>query len=248
MQKQGTFKVSWEKVGKALAGVLVVAVAAVSLHTLWRDAGRLQASLSYEYLTYPSQFNERISQANDQLKYERLQAGIEAIAQGALAREQVERLVGLAQAPYMQLFAKPFEAGLVDHRTGLVISLHNHGGEPVKDVHIRLPVKGLVQVRDDAGNDTIPEEATTLIDIPAIAPGASSKVWVYFDADYSQVRQAGISIVHADGAADVQVMQQVAGFPAWVARHAQVLVGLLGLSLSALLVLAWSWPRRRAAR
>ncbi|MDF0732677.1 hypothetical protein P0Y43_18480 [Pseudomonas entomophila] len=236
---------SWEKVGKALAGVLVVVAAGFALHALWKDDAKLEAHLSYEYLTYPSQFSERISQANDQLKYERLHAGIEAIAQGALGHEQVDKLVNLAQAPYLQLFAKPFEAGLVDHRTGLVISLHNHGDTPVKDVHIRLPARGLVQVRDDAGNDRIPEATTNLIDIPTITPGGACKVWVYFDADYSQIKQGGISIVHADGKADVQVLRQVMGFQALVARYAQVLVGLLVVLGGAVFVLGW---RLRAVR
>ncbi|MNC60508.1 hypothetical protein D3C75_1103910 [compost metagenome] len=59
-------------------------------------------------------------------------------------------------------------------------------------------------------------------------------MWVYFDADYSQIRQGGISISHADGVADVQVYREFIGFPALVARYSQelmVLLGVLGLSV-----------------
>ena len=236
---------SWEKVGKALAGLLVAAGAVAALYVSFKDEGGLKAYVAYEALTYPSQFNERIGQAREQLKYERLFAGVEAVAKGALNRDQVEALVSQAQAPYMQLFAKPFEAGLVDHRTGLFVTLRNTSDKPVQKVLIRLPAKGLVQVRDDAGDDSIPENATNIIQIPAIEPGGLCRVWVYFDADFSQITQGGISIVHADGPATLQVMREVSGFQALIARYGQVLVGLAVMLGAVVLILAYTCARQR---
>ncbi|EJT84663.1 hypothetical protein PPS11_19059 [Pseudomonas putida S11] len=171
-----------------LLGLMVLLAA----YGLLRGNPRLEASLTYAYLTYPSQFSERITKASEQLKYEQLQGRINAISEGGLSHDQVERLIEMAQAPYAQLFAKPFEAGLVDHRTGLLIELRNRGDAQVRQVKIRLPAKGLVQVRDAAGNDTIVETSTMQADIPTIEPGGVCKVWVYFDADYSQIRQGGV--------------------------------------------------------
>ena len=179
---------SWDKVGKLLVAVLVGLMVLLAAYVLLRGNPRLEASLSYAYLTYPTQFSERISKASEQLKYEQLQGRINSIGQGELSHDQVERLIEMAQAPYAQLFAKPFEAGLVDHRTGLLIELRNSGDAPVREVKIRLPAKGLVQVRDAAGNDTLLETATAQVDIPSIEPGGTCKVWVYFDADYLQIR------------------------------------------------------------
>ena len=227
---------SWEKVGKTLAGVLLVVAIALGLHGWLGEESRLKAYLSYEYLTYPGQFSERISHANDALKFEPLNAEVQAIAQGALSREQTERMVALAQAPYRQLLAKPFEAGLVDHRTGLVISLHNTSQTPLSRVAIRLPVRGLVQVRDEEGQDRLPETAIDRIEIPSIAPGGAVKIWVYFDADYAQVRQGGISITHADGDAEILVWREVVGWQSFFAHYGLLFFSLLTLALIALLI------------
>jgi hypothetical protein len=236
---------SWDITRKRLVATLLVLIAVLLFYMLLKSHARLDASLTYAYLTYPSQFSERISRANEQLKYEQLQPRINRIGQGALNPDQVDRLVELAQAPYAQLFAKPFEAGLVDHRTGLLIDLHSTGDKAVRQVKIRLPAKGLVQVRDAAGNDTLYEASTPLIEIASIEPGGACKVWVYFDADYAQIRQGGISISHADGAADVRVYREFAGFPALVARYSSELVMLLGVLLLGVLGLGACLARRR---
>ncbi|MEN5107377.1 hypothetical protein ABE521_00755 [Pseudomonas sp. TWI672] len=225
---------SWDKIGKLLVALLLGLMVWLVAYVVLKDNARLEASLTYSYLTYPSQFSERISKTNEQLKYERLQPRIASIGQGALSQDQVDRLIDLAQAPYAQLFAKPFEAGLVDHRTGLLIELRNTGHTEVREVKVRLPAKGLVQVRDGSGNDTLYEASTPMVEIPVIKQGRACKVWVYFDADYSQIRQGGISISHADGVADVQVYREFIGFPALVARYSRelmVLLGVLGLSV-----------------
>ena len=236
---------SWDITRKPLAATLLVLIAMLLFYVLFKNNARLDASLTYAYLTYPSQFSERISRANEQLKYEQLQPRIGRIAEGALNPDQVDRLVELAQAPYAQLFAKPFEAGLVDHRTGLLIDLHNSGDTVVRQVKIRLPAKGLVQVRDAAGNDTLYETSTPQVQIASIEAGGVYKVWVYFDADYAQIRQGGISISHADGAADVQVYREFAGFPALVARYSSELVMLLGVLVLGVLGLGACLVRRR---
>ena len=236
---------SWEKVGKALVGVLVVATSVAALYMALKDDSGLEARLTYAYLTYPSQFSERISTANALPKYERLQAQVSAIGKGELNRQQVDKLVELAQAPYLQLFAKPFEAGLVDHRTGLLIELRNKGQAPLKNVHIRLPAKGLVQIRDDAGNDNILQAPTSTLDIDAIGREGACKVWVYFDSDYSLIRQGGISIRHAGGAADVQVYREMVGFSAWVGRYSREVTVLLAVLTVAVLGLGIVILRQR---
>ncbi|MBF8658273.1 MULTISPECIES: hypothetical protein [Pseudomonas] len=236
---------SWDKVGKLLVAVLIGLAALLFVYKAVVGSPRLEASLTYAYLTYPGQFSERISKASEQLKYEQLSARINTIGQGQLSRDQVDRLVEIAQAPYAQLFAKPFEAGLVDHRTGLLIELQNTGNAPVDQVRIRLPSKGLVQIRDSAGNDTLLEAATAQLEIPAIEAGGSSKVWVYFDADYSQIRQSGVGISYAEGTADIQVYQSVTGFPAWVARYSTELMGLLTVLGVSVLALGYACLSRR---
>ena len=236
---------SWDKVGKLLVAVLLGLMVLLAAYGLLRGNPRLEASLTYAYLTYPSQFSERITKASEQLKYEQLQGRINAISEGGLSHDQVERLIEMAQAPYAQLFAKPFEAGLVDHRTGLLIELRNRGDAQVRQVKIRLPAKGLVQVRDAAGNDTIVETSTMQADIPVIEPGGVCKVWVYFDADYSQIRQGGVSISHADGNADIQVYREVIGIPAWVARYSRELMMLLGVLAASVLGLGYACLSRR---
>lgn len=230
---------NWENVGKALAGVLIALVCVTALYFVLKDDARLEAELTYQTLTYPSQFSERISQTNDALKYEQLYDRARSIAGGELSHDQLDKLVDMAQAPYRQLFAKPFEAGLVDHRTGLFITLRNTGDAAVKDVRVRLPAKGLVQVRDEAGNDTLPEAATSSIDIASIAPGAQARIWVYFDADYAQITQAGVRIVHADGEAQMRVFDAFAGHQATIARYADELMIALGWLLLTLLGLGY---------
>ncbi|WDY56072.1 hypothetical protein [Pseudomonas sp. PSKL.D1] len=236
---------SWDKVGKLLVALLLGLMVLLVAYALLKDDARLEASLTYAYLTYPSQFSERISKTNEQLKYEQLQPRINSIGRGELTQDQVDRLIELAQAPYAQLFAKPFEAGLVDHRTGLVIDLRNTGEREVREVKIRLPAKGLVQVRDAQGNDRIIEAPTALVEIPAIEQGGACKVWVYFDADYSQIRQGGTSISHADGVADVQVYREYTGFSALMARYSRELVVLIGVLTFSVLGLAYACLARR---
>ncbi|QHG65842.1 hypothetical protein [Pseudomonas putida] len=236
---------SWDKVGKRLVAMLFGLMVLLVVYGLLKDHPRLDATLTYAYLTYPSQFSERISKANEQLKYEQLQPRINRIGDGALKPYQVDKLIELVQAPYVQLFAKPFEAGLVDHRTGLLIDLRNLGDSDVRAVKIRLPAKGLVQVRDAAGNDTLYEAATAQVEIPAIEQGKACKVWVYFDADYSQIRQGGISVSFAGGEADVRVYREFTGFPALVARYSRELVGLLGVLLLGVLGMGYACLTRR---
>jgi hypothetical protein len=244
---EGTAPLSWDNVGKLLVAMLLGLMVLLVAYVLLKAPPRLDATLTYAYLTYPSQFSERISKANEQLKYELLQPRINSISGGALNQYQVDKLIELAQAPYVQLFAKPFEAGLVDHRTGLLIDLHNRGDSDVREVKIRLPAKGLVQVRDTAGNDTLYEASTAQVVIPAIEQGGECRVWVYFDADYSQIRQGGIGVSFAGGEADVRVYREFTGFPALVARYSRELVGLLGVLLMGVLGMGYACLVRRRA-
>ncbi|MFJ4443524.1 hypothetical protein ACIPZ8_15705 [Pseudomonas sp. NPDC089422] len=236
---------NWDKVGKRLVAMLLGLMVMLVAYGLLKAPPRLEATLTYAYLTYPSQFSERISRANEQLKYEQLQPRVNTISGGTLNPYQVDKLIELAQAPYVQLFAKPFEAGLVDHRTGLLIDLHNRGDSDVREVKIRLPAKGLVQVRDAAGNDTLYEAATAQVQIPAIEKGGECRVWVYFDADYAQIRQGGIAVSFAGGEANVRVYREFTGFPALVARYSSELVGLLGVLLLAVLGMGYACLARR---
>lgn len=58
--------------GKLLVAVLIGLMVLLAAYALLRGNPRLEASLTYAYLTYPSQFSERISKASEQLKYEQL--------------------------------------------------------------------------------------------------------------------------------------------------------------------------------
>lgn len=229
---------SWEKVGKSLVGVLAVLVLVIMGFVLTRGDARLQAYLTYDSLTYPTQFSARISAASEQLKYDVLSRQVQRIGAGALDQDQVAQLVEVSQAPFRQMFAKPFEAGLVDHRTALYIDLNNASEQTVRDIHIRLPAKGLVQVRNDAGDDEVHELPTSAVDIPEITPGGSAKVWVYFDSDYSEIRQGSISIRDAEGKAYLHVYRAFTGLDADVAQYRVPLLWLLGCLLAGVLGLA----------
>ena len=82
---------SWDKVGKLLVAVLIGLAALLFVYKAVMGNPRLEASLTYAYLTYPGQFSERISKASEQLKYEQLSARINTIGQGQLSRDQVDR-------------------------------------------------------------------------------------------------------------------------------------------------------------
>ncbi len=76
---------SWDKVGKFLVAVLAGLMVLLAAYVLLRGNPRLEASLTYAYLTYPTQFSERISKASEQLKYEQLQGRINSIGEGELS-------------------------------------------------------------------------------------------------------------------------------------------------------------------
>ena len=84
---------SWDKVGKLLVAVLIGLMALLLAYKVLGGNPRLEASLTYSYLTYPGQFRERTSPASEQLKYEPLHGRIYAIGQGEMRPEQVERPV-----------------------------------------------------------------------------------------------------------------------------------------------------------
>lgn len=102
---------SWDKVGKLLVAVLLGLMVLLAVYGLLRGNPRLEASLTYAYLTYPSQFSERISKASEQLKYEQLQGRINTISEGGLSHDQVERLIEMAQHPMPNCSPSPSRPG-----------------------------------------------------------------------------------------------------------------------------------------
>jgi hypothetical protein len=93
---------------------------------------------------------------------------------------------------------------LVDHRTGLLIELFNHRQRPLQAVQIRLPAKGLVQIRDSRGQRPCWRRPPTLSGNPQYRSGRADMG--ISTPDYAVIRQGGtFSIRHADGSADIQV-------------------------------------------
>lgn len=87
------------------------------------------------------------------------------------------------------MFDGPFKKGPDNYPVGLYIHLQNTGDKVVKDVHIKLPAKGLVQIRDDSRSDTVMAEPTSSVVIPSIVQNGVYKLWVYFEGDLRALKK-----------------------------------------------------------
>jgi len=228
---------SWEKVGKTLVTLISCIGSIVAIYAVLKDDNKLEAYLSYDYQSYPRQFSERVNKASDKLGYGYLYDGIKEVASDALSHEQIDKIVSLSQAPYLHIFDGPFKKGPDVYPAGLYIYLTNTGEKVVKDVHIKLPAKGLVRIRDDSGNETVMEEPTGRVIIPSLVQNGAYRVWVYFDGDLEALKKEGVRIGYNDGVAKIEVFEEFAGLEAAVAKYSAELITLL-IFLAMLLILA----------
>lgn len=219
---------SWGKFVTLLFGLPGVLLSIIGLHTAINDRNELEADLSYQYEAAPRLFTDRFRGVTDSLDYSRLYDNIKAIGNGALSHEQINKLVDLSQAPYRALFDAPFERGPENYPVRLLIKLRNTGHKVIKEVHIKLPAKGVVQIRDDSRVDTLKPELMSSIDIPSIVQNGTYTLWIHFPGDLETLNQQDVHIGYSDGVAKVRVYEEAIGFEAIMARYGLLMVaGLL---------------------
>lgn len=231
---------SWEKIGKFLVGLLGALASATLIYVAFKSDTKLEADLSYRYQQAPRQLSERLDGMVEKLKYANLYDGIKSIANGALNHEQIDKIVDMSQSPYLSTFNTPFENGLDNYPVRLLIHLKNTGSKVVKDVHIKLPAKGLVQIRDDSRSDTVKPEPVSSVVIPSIVQNGEYLLWIYFKGDLNTLRDQGVYIGYGDGVAKIRVYEQVIGLDAGVARYSVELLGALVLFAYLLLVAGYA--------
>ncbi len=220
---------NWEKIGKFLVTLIGCLASITAIYVAFKNDTKLEAYLTYDYQTYPRQFSDRIDKADDKLKYGDLYDGIKSIANGTLTHEQIDKVVNLSQAPYHYMFDGPFKKGLDNYQVRLYVYLKNTGDKVVKDVHIKLPAKGLVHIRDDSRNDTVMDEPTSSVEIPSIVQNGVYRLWVYFEGDFEELKREGVHIGYSDGVAHIQVHEGFVGLDAKVARYSHELMAVLAL-------------------
>ncbi|MGH2419593.1 hypothetical protein ACRCF9_03660 [Pseudomonas canadensis] len=219
---------SWVKFGTLLAlpGALL---SILSMYMVFKDDNKLEADLSYQYDSAPRLFTERLGTISEHLKYTRLYDDIKNAGNGALSHEQINKIVDLSQAPYLALFEAPFERGPDHYPVRLVITLRNTGSKVIKEVHVKLPAKGVVQIRDDSRIDTLKPDLMSSVEIPAIVQNGVYRIWVYFQGDLETLREKDVHIGYSDGVAQVRVSEDVIGLDAYMARYGVFWLAVLTL-------------------
>jgi len=227
---KGSDALSWTKTGSCLVALITVLASIPAIYDFFlKDDNKLEAELTYSYMDFPSQYVERMNKVSEKLKYDYLYDHMKRISNDSLNHEQLNKLVELSQAPFRDIYEKPFQAGLAKYQTELVIHLSNSGDKVVKDVHITLPAKGLVQIRDEAKNDTLLDSPVSTVKIPAIVQNGTSTVWVFFEDELKKVKQGQVNIGFAEGVAKVEVNQHYSGFDATVAKYSEELMMLVAV-------------------
>lgn len=227
---------SWVKFGVLLAlpGALL---SILSMYMVFKDDNKLEADLSYQYDSAPRLFTERLETVKEHLDYTRLYDDIKQAGNGALSHEQINKIVDLSQAPYRALFAAPFERGPDNYPVRLLITLRNTGSKVIKEVHIKLPEKGVVQIRDESRIDTLKPDLLSSVEIPAIVQNGVYRVWVYFPGDLETLREKDVHIGYSDGVAQVRVSEEVIGLDAYMARYGVFWLSILTLVYALLVAL-----------
>jgi hypothetical protein len=219
---------SWVKFGVLLAlpGALL---SILSMYMVFKDDNKLEADLSYQYDSAPRLFTERLDTVKEHLDYTRLYDDIKQAGNGALSHEQINKIVDLSQAPYRALFDSPFERGPDHYPVRLLITLRNTGSKVIKEVHIKLPEKGVVQIRDESRIDTLKPDLLSSVEIPAIVQNGVYRVWVYFQGDLETLMEKDVHIGYSDGVAQVRVSEDVIGLDAHMARYGVFWLAVLTL-------------------
>lgn len=154
---------------------------------------------------------------------------MKSISGDSLSYEQLNKIVERSQSPYLDIFEQPFNNGLDEYGVNLFIHLKNIGEKSAKNVYIKLPSKGIVLIRDDSKNYKTIESKTGDINIPSIVQNGDSKVWVFFDASYEEVRNSTINIGHDDGLADISIYREYKGVNAFFAKYSDEVILILVL-------------------
>lgn len=219
---------SWVKFGVLLAlpGALL---SVLGIYMVLKDDNKLEADLSYQYDSAPRLFTERLDAVKEHLDYTRLFDDIKQAGNGALSHEQINKIVDLSQAPYQALFAAPFERGPDNYPVRLLITLRNTGSKVIKEVHVKLPQKGVVQIRDESRIDTLKPDLLSSVEIPAIVQNGVYRVWVYFQGDLKTLMEKDVHIGYSDGVAQVRVSEEVIGLDAHMARYGVFWLSILTL-------------------
>lgn len=219
---------SWVKFGVLLAlpGALL---SVLTMYMVLRDDNKLEADLSYQYESAPRLFTDRLGAISEHLKYTRLYDDIKNAGNGALSHEQINKIVDLSQAPYLALIDAPFERGPDNYPVRLLITLKNTGSKVIKEVHIKLPAKGIVQIRDDSRIDTIKPDLMSSVEIPSIVQNGVYTLWIHFQGDLESLRDKDVHIGYSDGVAQVRVSEDVIGLDAHMARYGVFWLAVLTL-------------------
>ena len=227
---------SWVKFGVLLAlpGALL---SVLGIYMALKDDNKLEADLSYQYDSAPRLFTERLETVKEHLDYTRLYDDIKQASNGALSHEQINKIVDLSQAPYQALFAAPFERGPDNYPVRLLITLRNTGSKVIKEVHIKLPEKGVVQIRDESRIDTLKPDLLSSVEIPAIVQNGVYRIWVYFQGDLETLMEKDVHIGYSDGVAQVRVSEEVIGLDAYMARYGIFWLSILTLVYALLVAL-----------
>lgn len=227
---------SWVKFGVLLAlpGALL---SVLGIYMALKDDNKLEADLSYQYDSAPRLFTERLETVKEHLDYTRLYDDIKQASNGALSHEQINKIVDLSQAPYQALFAAPFERGPDNYPVRLLITLRNTGSKVIKEVHIKLPEKGVVQIRDESRIDTLKPDLLSSVEIPAIVQNGVYRIWIYFQGDLETLREKDVHIGYSDGVAQVRVSEEVIGLDAYMARYGVFWLSILTLVYALLVAL-----------
>jgi len=225
---KGSDALSWKKTGSFLLALITALASIAAIYDVFfKDDTRLEAELTYSHMDFPSQYLERLNKGSEKLKYDYLYDHVKGISNESLNHEQINKLVDLSRAPFREIYDKPFESGLAQYQSELVIYMRNSGDKVVKDVHITLPAKGLVQIRDEAKNNTILDAPVSTVKIPAIVQNGTSTVWIFFEDELKEIKQGQVNIGFADGVAKVEVNEQFSGFDATVAKYSEELMVLV---------------------
>lgn len=218
---------SWGNVGTFLLALVTGLGSITGIYVAFKDDTKLEADLSYRYESAPRQFSERLGSTAEKLKYANLYDSIKRIGDGALSHEQIDKMVNLSQAPYLALLDAPFEKGPDNYPISLLITLRNSGRKVIKDVHIKLPAKGLVQIRDDSRSDTVMPDPVSSVVIPSIVQNGVYTLWIHFQGDLKTLKEQDVYIGYSDGVAQVRVYEDFIGFEASMARYGILVLGAL---------------------
>lgn len=222
--------ISWEKLGKFLAGgIAAIAAIATAYTALVARPASLSAELTYDYQSFPQQFIDRLATANSKFQYKALYQQIRSFSDGSLDHEKIDAITTYAMKSHFSTFEGLFEKGPRPYVTRLFLYIDNVSNKTAKEIVVNLPESALVLVEDETGTYSAPEELLRSVKLNSIAPSNHAKIWAYFTADMKTVKDGAIRISHADGVADMYVNETFNGIDATVARYSSLVLFICGV-------------------